>query len=314
MIALPSFQQLRFVCALAERRHFGKAAECCSVTQSTLSGGIKDLEARLGVALFERTNRSVVLTPIGKQVAARAQQLLAGAEELIGLVRNAQEPLSGPLRLGVIPTVGPYVLPPLLEHLGTVLPKLKLYMREDRTDVLLDKLAEGALDILLLATPYDLGDVEVMELAEDPIVVAMAYGNPLRIRNEIALEDIQREQLLLLEDGHCLRSQTLLACQVVGPIRHETFQATTLRTLLQMVSANLGITLIPQIAVDSELSVTRNVVIRPITPDHPFRTLVLVWRQTSARSDEFTTLGKLIQGCLTGPLGLRPPPEGTSFP
>lgn len=313
-MTLPSFQQLRFVCALAERRHFGKAAECCAVTQSTLSGGIKDLEARLGVALFERTNRSVILTPIGKQVAARAQQLLAGAEELVGLVRNAQEPLCGPLRLGVIPTVGPYVLPPLLEHLGTVLPKLKLYMREDRTDVLLDKLAEGALDILLLATPYDLGDVEVMELAEDPIVVAVAYGHPLRIRNDIALEDIRREQLLMLEDGHCLRSQTLRACQVVGPIRNETFQATTLRTLLQMVSANLGITLIPQIAVDSELSVTRNVVIRPIAPDHPFRTLVLAWRQTSARSDEFRTLGKLIQGCLAGPLGLRPLPEGTSFP
>jgi LysR family transcriptional regulator, hydrogen peroxide-inducible genes activator len=314
MIALPSFQQLRFLCALAERRHFGNAAESCSVTQSTLSGGIKDLEVRLGVALFERTNRSVILTPLGEQVVARAQQLLVDAEDLVGMVRNAQEPLSGPLRLGVIPTIGPYVLPSLLEHLRTVLPRLKLYMREDRTNVLLDKLAAGALDLLLVAMPYALGDVEIMELAEDPIVVAMPCDHRLQTRNEVDLEDIQHEQLLMLEDGHCLRNQALRACQVVSPIRNEAFQATTLRTLLQMVAANLGITLMPHLAVDPELSITRNVVIRPIAPERPFRTLVLAWRQTSPRRDEFRTLGKLIQTCLAGTAGLRTPPQGYQFP
>ena len=173
MAILPSFQQLRFLCALAEHCHFGRAAESCAVTQSTLSGGIKELEARLGITLFERGHRHVMLTPLGKEIATRARRLLVDAEEMVGLARNSQEPLSGPLRFGVIPTVGPYVLPSLLSHLGTALPKLKLYVREAPTAVLLDKLAEGELDILLVATPYELGDVEAMEIAKDPIVVAM---------------------------------------------------------------------------------------------------------------------------------------------
>ncbi len=173
MAILPSLQQLRFLCALAEQCHFGRAAESCAVTQSTLSGGIKELEARLGIALFERSHRHVMLTPLGKEIATRAQRLLVDAEELVGLARNAQEPLSGPLRFGVIPTVGPYVLPSLLSQLGIALPKLKLHVREAPTTVLLDKLARGELDVLLVAVPYELGDVETMQIADDPIVVAM---------------------------------------------------------------------------------------------------------------------------------------------
>src|SRR6266481_2475995 len=270
MAILPSLQQLRFLCALAEQRHFRRAAESCAVTQSTLSGGIKELEARLGVTLFERSHRHVMLTPLGKEIATRAQRLLVDAEELVGLAHNAQEPLSGPLRFGVIPTVGPYVLPSLLSHLGTALPKLKLYVREAPTPVLLDKLAGGELDILLVAIPYELGDVEAMEIKEDPIVVAMP------------------------------RNHSLQACRIVDPVRNEVFQATSLRTLVQMVAAELGITLMPQIAVDSELASTRNVVIRPLSPDKPFRTLVLAWRPTSSRGAEFRMLGNLIRECLTG--------------
>jgi LysR family transcriptional regulator, hydrogen peroxide-inducible genes activator len=300
MIALPSFQQLRFLCALAERCHFGKAAESCAVTQSTLSGGIKELEARLGVPLFERSHRSVLLTPLGKEIAASAQRLLVGAEELVGMARNAQQPLSGPLRFGVIPTIGPYVLPALLPHLATALPRLKLYVREDQTAPLLDKLASGDLDILLLAAPYDLGEVETMPIAEDPIVVAMSRNHPLCARNQVNRDDLAREQLLMMEDGHCLRSHSLQACRIVDPVRNEIFQATTLRTLVQMVAADLGITLMPQIAVDAELAATHNVVIRPLAPDRPCRTLALAWRQTSARGTEFRTLGRLIRECLTG--------------
>jgi LysR family hydrogen peroxide-inducible transcriptional activator len=309
MIALPSFQQLRFLCALAERRHFGKAAESCAVTQSTLSGGIKDLEARLGVALFERSHRHVLLTPLGKEIAASAQRLLVGAEELVGMARNAQAPLSGSLRFGVIPTIGPYVLPSLLPHLGAVLPRLKLYVREDQTAILLDRLAAGELDILLLAIPYDLGDVEMMEIAEDPIVVAMPRNHSLCRRNAVDRDDLAAEQLLMMEDGHCLRSHSLQACRIVDPVRNEVFQATTLRTLVQMVAADLGITLMPQIAVDSELASTGNVVIRPLSPDRPFRTLVLAWRQTSSRGTEFRTLGKLIRECLTGTRRTSAPPR-----
>jgi LysR family hydrogen peroxide-inducible transcriptional activator len=300
MVILPSLQQLRFLCALVERCHFGRAAESCAVTQSTLSGGIKELEARLGVTLFERGHRHVMLTPLGKEIAARAQRLLVDAEELVGLAHNAQDPLSGPLRFGIIPTVGPYVLPSLLPHLGTALPKLKLYVREAQTAVLLDKLARGELDILLVAIPYELGDAEAMEIAEDPIVVAMPRYHPLAHHKVVGRDDLAREQLLLIEDGHCLRSHSLRACRILDPVHNEVFQATSLRTLVQMVAAELGITLMPQIAVDSELASTHNVVIRPLSPDKPFRTLVLAWRPTSSRGAEFRILGNLIRECLTG--------------
>ncbi|HEU0148238.1 MAG TPA: LysR substrate-binding domain-containing protein, partial [Bradyrhizobium sp.] len=235
-----------------------------------------------------------------KEIATRAQRLLVDAEELVGLARNAQEPLSGPLRFGVIPTVGPYVLPSLLSQLGTALPKLKLYVREAQTAVLLDKLAAGDLDILLAAVPYDLANVEAMEIAEDPIVVAMPRNHPLGRHKVVSRDDLAREQLLLIEDGHCLRSHSLQACRIVDSVRNEVFQATSLRTLVQMVAAELGITLMPQIAVDSELASTRNVVIRPLSPDMPFRTLVLAWRLTSSRGAEFRIFGNLIRECLTG--------------
>jgi LysR family transcriptional regulator, hydrogen peroxide-inducible genes activator len=300
MAFLPSLQQLRFLCALAEQCHFGRAAESCAVTQSTLSGGIKELEARLGITLVERGRRHVMLTPLGKEIATRAQRLLVDAEELVGLAHNAREPLSGPLRFGTIPTVGPYVLPTLLSHLGTALPKLKLYVREALTAVLLDKLVRGELDILLVAVPYELGDVEAMEIAKDPIVVAMPRNHPLSHHEVVSRDDLAREQLLLIEDGHCLRSHSLQACRVVNPVRNEVFQATSLRTLVQMVAAELGITLMPQIAVDSERASTRNVVIRPLSPDEPFRTLVLAWRPTSSRGPEFRMLGNIIRECLTG--------------
>jgi LysR family hydrogen peroxide-inducible transcriptional activator len=300
MAILPSLQQLRFLCALAEQCHFRRAAESCAVTQSTLSGGIKELEARLGITLFERSHRHVMLTPLGKEIATRAQRLLVDAEELVGLARNAQEPLSGPLRFGVIPTVGPYVLPSLLSHLGTARPKLKLHVREAPTAVLLDKLAGGELDILLVALPYELGDVVTMEIAKDPIVVAMPRNHPLGQHKVVSRDDLAREQLLLIEDGHCLRSHSLQACRIMDPVRNEVFQATSLRTLVQMVAAEIGITLMPQIAVDSELTSTRNVVIRPLSPNKPYRTLVLAWRPTSSRGAEFRMLGNIIRKCLTG--------------
>src|ERR1700688_4341361 len=168
MVILPTLQQLRFLCALAEQCHFGRAAESCAVTQSTLSGGIKELEARLGVKLFERSPRHVMLTPLGKEIVTRAARVLGDAEDVVGLAHGAQELLSGPLRFGVIPTVGPYVLPSLLSHLGTARPKLKLYVREAPPAVLLDRLAGGELDILLVAVPYELGDVEMIEIAKQP--------------------------------------------------------------------------------------------------------------------------------------------------
>jgi LysR family hydrogen peroxide-inducible transcriptional activator len=298
MVPLPSLQQLRFLCALADRCHFGRAAESCSVTQSTLSSGIKELEARLGRALFERGHRQVMLTPLGQEIATRARTLLADAEDLVGLARDARDPLSGPLRLGVIPTIGPYLMASLMPRLSDARPNLKLYVREDQTSVLLDKLANGGLDIVLVAGPYHLGDVETMAIAEDPIVVAMPSNHPLREHKVINREDLANQQLLLMEDGHCLRHHALLACRILNPLRNEVFQATSLRTLVQMVAANLGVTLIPQLAVEAELAATRDVVIRPLAPDRPFRTLVLAWRRTSSRGVEFRMLGELVRKCL----------------
>jgi LysR family hydrogen peroxide-inducible transcriptional activator len=198
-----------------------------------------------------------------------------------------------------------------MSHLGTALPKLKLYVREAPTAVLLDRLAGGELDILLVAVPYDLGDVEAMEIAKDPIVVAMPRKHPLGHHKVVSRDDLAREQLLLIEDGHCLRSHSLQACRIVDPVRNEVFQATSLRTLIQMVAAELGITLMPQIAVVSELTSTRNVVIRPLSPDQPYRTLVLAWRPTSSRGAEFRMLGNLIRECLNVSRRAFPPDRDT---
>lgn len=307
MVPLPSLQQLRFLCALAERSHFARAAESCAVSQSTLSSGIKELEARLGLPLFERGHRHVMLTSLGKEIVTRARSLLADAEDLAGVARNAREPLSGPLRLGVIPTIGPYLLASLMPLLGNTRPNLKLYVREDQTAVLLDKLADGTLDIILVASPYDLGDVATMEIADDPMMVAMPWNHPLRQHNMVQRDDLAHQPLLLMEDGHCLRQHSLQACRIVDPLRNEVFQATSLRTLVQMVAANLGVTLLPQLAVESELAATRDVVIRPLAPDKPFRTLVLAWRRTSSRGTEFRMLGDFVKQCLTsaGSLGSR---------
>ena len=308
MLNLPSLQQLRFLCALAERPHFGRAAESCAVTQSTFSGGIKELETRLGVTLVERNHhRQVMLTPLGKEIAVRAQRLLIDAEELVGLARSAKGALRGPLRFGIIPTVGPYILPSLLPHLANASPKLRLYVREAQTSVLLEGLTSGELDILLVAIPYEMGEVETMEIGKDPLVVALPVNHPLVHQEVVTRDDLAREQLLMIEDGHCLRSHMLQACRMIESARNELFQATSLRTLIQMVAANLGVTLVPKIAVETELALIPNVVIRPLSPDKLSRTLVLTWRSTSARSVEFRMLGDLIRQCLVEVNPTRPP-------
>jgi len=305
MIALPTLQQLRFLCAVAEHGHFGRAANSCSVTQSTLSGGIKELEDRLGISLFERSRRGVMPTSIGKEVVARARRLLVDAEELAGVARNAQEPLAGLLRLGVIPTIAPYALPSIMPLFGERFPKLKLYVREDQTGALLDKLAAGELDVLLLALPYELGDVDRMEVGEDPIVVALPKAHHLAQRQQIDRADLAHEQLILIEDGHCLRSHALQACQITGPVHNEVFQATSIRTLLLMVAAGLGITLLPRLAVLAEFATVENLVARPLASGESTRTLVLAWRRTSARGAEFRMFGAALKAGLDVQAGLR---------
>src|SRR6185312_7020014 len=281
MIALPSLQQLRFLVALAEHRHFGRAAAACAVTQSTLSAGLQELEDRLGVRLVERSRRHVMLTPLGEEIVERSRRLLRDAEDLAEAAKAGQEPLSGPLRLGVIPTIGAYVIPSVMRGLAKAFPKLKLYLREEQTGALLEKLEQGQLDLALIALPYATGDFEIMVLGEDPILVALPKAHRLAEEKRISQEDLAGEALLLMEDGHCLRSHALEACRLAGPDRNEVFQGTSLKTLLQMAAGGIGLTLVPAMAIAAELPVDGSLVTKPLAPGEPSRIIALAWRKSS---------------------------------
>ena len=298
MTPLPSLQQLRFLVALAEQRHFGRAAEACAVTQSTLSAGLQELETRLGVTLVERSRRKVMLTPLGEDLVARARQVLSDAEALVEAARGGREPLSGPFRLGVIPTIGPYLLPAIMHDIAKEFPKLQLYLREEQTASLLEKLAAGQLDLALLALPYDVGEMEVMELGADPILVALSPGHRLARQRRIAHDALAQEDLLLMEDGHCLRSHALEACRLTGPTRNEVFQGTSLRTVVQMAAGGLGVTLVPQMALQSELPADGSLVARPLAGDAPPRRIALAWRRSSTRKAEFRRFGAYVKSRL----------------
>ena len=299
MTPLPSLQQLRFLSALAEHKHFGRAAAACAVTQSTLSAGLQELEERLGVSLVERSRRHVLLTPLGEEIVARGRRLLRDAEDLAEAARGGQEPLSGPLRLGVIPTIGGYFIPGIMPGLAQAFPKLKLYLREEQTALILDKTEKGQLDLALIALPYDTGDLETMALGRDRILVALPERHSLAAAKRVERADLAGEALLLMEDGHCLRSHALEACRLAGPDRNEVFQGTSLRTLLQMTAGGIGITLVPEMAVPAEITGTPGLVARPLEGE-PSRQIALAWRRSSARKAEFRTLGRHFKAALEG--------------
>ena len=300
MMPLPSLQQLRFLAALAEERHFGRAAEACAVTQSTLSAGLKELEERLGVSLVERTRRHVMLTPLGEEIVARGRRLLRDAEDLAEMAQAAREPLAGPLRLGVIPTIGAYFIPAAVRALARQFPKLKLYLREEQTASLLAKLEEGQLDAALIALPYAVGGLETMVLGQDRIVLALPEGHKLAREKRVDPASLAGEGLLLMEDGHCLRSHALEACRLAGPDRNEVFQGTSLRTLLQMTAGGVGITLMPEMAVKAEITRGSGLEARQLKGD-PTRSIALAWRRSSARKAEFRRLGECLKKVLAEP-------------
>jgi LysR family hydrogen peroxide-inducible transcriptional activator len=300
MIPLPNPRHLRYLCALAETLHFGRAASICGVTQSTLSAGIQEVEALLGASLVERTKRRVLLTPVGHEVVERARRILRESEDLVDLARGSAEPLSGELRLGVIPTIGPYLLPRALPPLQKDCPKLRLYLREEQTAPLIEQLNDGRLDALVLALPYDIGELETMSLGCDELVLVCPADHKLAEKELIAASDLQEVPVLLLEDGHCLRSQSLRACQLSGAERHEVFQGTSLRTLVPMVGNGLGVTLLPRMALEAELPRDGRLVARPLATPTGAREIVLAWRRTSARAAEFRLLGKTLRAALAG--------------
>jgi LysR family hydrogen peroxide-inducible transcriptional activator len=296
MAALPTLRQLRYLVAIDDYRHFGRAAEACAATQSTLSAGLQELEAILRANLVERTKRRVLMTPLGDEVVLRARRLLRDAEEIGALARSAGEPLSGPLRLGVIPTVGPYLLPKVMPYLRTEHPNLRLYLREDLSARLLDRLGNGDLDLVLLALPYRADEFEFESLFEDAFVLVCPPAHPLAgiaaTPSALAIE----EDLLLLEEGHCLREHALAACHLsMPPGGQERMLATSLATLVQMVAGGLGVTLLPQMAQESGILAGTDLVCRSLGEGAPSRTIGLAWRAASPCKAEFRLLGEVIR-------------------
>lgn len=290
---LPTLRQLRYLVALAEHHHFGRAAEACSATQSTLSAGLQELESLLGASLVERTKRKVLMTPLGDAIVARARAVLRGAEDITDMARAACKPLSGLIRLGVIPTIAPFLLPKAMPGLRQAYPDLKLVLREDLTARLLERLSRGELDVALLALPYDAPEMETLILADDPFVLACPPDHPLAGLVRITGADLAQARLLLLEEGHCLREHALAACALPPPVRGEDVLGTSLGTLVQMVASGLGVTLLPQMAITAGILRGTDLITRPLAGAGS-RQLGLVWRKSSARSDEFTLLGKAL--------------------
>lgn len=294
MEALPTLKQLRHLVALADHGHFGKAAKASFVTQSTLSASLKELETILGAPLVDRTRRQVTFTPLGQETVGRARRLLEEAEQLAATARAAQTPLAGTVRLGVIPTIGPFLLPRILPALRRDYPKLRLYLREEQTEPLLERLRTGRLDVLVLALPYEVGAAETATLFEDRFAVAVRREHPLAKLKRIPPERIEAETLLLLQDGHCLRDHALSACRLGDKPHWDAFEATSLHTLVQMVDNGLGITLLPQLAVDGGILQGTDIVLRPVAGPAPAREIALVWRRGTGRRAEFELLAKEI--------------------
>lgn len=299
MSTLPSPQQLRYLVALAEHGHFGRAAAACAVTQSTLSSGILALERQLDATLLERDGgKRPVFTPLGRELVGRARDVLTALAAVMETVQSARDPLAGPLRLGIIPTIAPFLLPRLMPRLREAFPRLRLWLREDLAERLADGLAAGRLDLLIVALPCDCGDAETLAIAEDPLHVALPAGHPLAAAAEVAPEALAGERLLLLENGHCLREHALLAAGVSPGAAAEPFAATSLHTLVQMAGNGLGVALLPRMAVAGG-AVAAPVVLRPLAGGFA-RRIGLAWRGGDPRAKEFRALVPAIAAALDG--------------
>jgi LysR family hydrogen peroxide-inducible transcriptional activator len=292
--ALPTLRQLKHLVALAEHHHFGKAAQASFVTQSAFSSSIQDLEAVLGAQLVDRSKRRVVFTPLGTEVVERARGVLRGAEELAALTHSAREPLTGTLRLGVIPTISPFLLPRVLPGLRKAHPQLKLYLTEDQTARLVEGLQAGRLDVLLLALPCACATADTMVLWRDEFSVAVPRGHALAKAKTVEPDELRGESLLLLQDGHCLRDQALSACGLSDPERTLAYEGTSLQTLTQMVANGLGITLLPQVALDAGILGGTEIVSRPLAGKRAVREIGLAWRRGTGRKEEFQLLGETL--------------------
>lgn len=289
---LPTLKQLQYLVALHEHEHFGRAADACYVSQSTLSAGLRELESLLGVTLVERTRRVVRFTPLGNQVVAKAHRLLREAEELSELVQSHGAPLAGELRMSVIPTIAPFLLPRILPRLRKERPQLKLFLREEPSAAAIESLQHGRADCVLLALPFATGDVEVEHLFNDRLFVAFPKDDPRDPPETVLPSLIDENRLLLLEDGHCLKEHALAACNRPEMRASATMIGTSLHTLVQMVDNGLGLTMLPEMALEAGILRDTNIVARPLKSDHAYREIALIWRKNSPRSEEFRMLAK----------------------
>jgi LysR family hydrogen peroxide-inducible transcriptional activator len=276
-------KDLRYLVAVADQRHFGRAAAQCFVSQPTLSAQLKKLETSLGVQLIERAPNNVSLTETGEQIVARARRILEATDEVVTLARSQRDPLAGRLRVAFLPTIGPYLLPHVVPAVRKALPRLELRLYEYQTDLMLEKLHTGELDVGVLALPVELAGLESRELYREPFTVALPERHALAARDSVRLADLKGETLLLLEEGHCLRDQALEVCSRAGTRDAQDFRATSLETLRQMVATGAGITLLPELAGRGAYRNARGVVLRPFARPAPVRHIGALWRKSTPR-------------------------------
>ncbi|WP_066650327.1 MULTISPECIES: hydrogen peroxide-inducible genes activator [Sphingomonas] len=291
---LPTLKQLQYLVALRDHGHFGHAAESCFVTQSTLSAGLRELETLIGVTLVERTRRVVRFTPVGERIADKARRVLREAEELGDLARAAGRPLSGEMRMSVIPTIAPFMLPRILPRLRADYPELKLYLREEPSGAACEGLHNGRTDCVLLALPFACGDVASAPLFADRLFVAFPENEYVPCPASIAAADIDETRLLLLEDGHCLKDHALSACNRPELRAEATMLGTSLHTIVQMVDNGLGVTILPEMAIDAGILAHTRVAARPLDAGQPIRDIALIWRRASPRERDFHLLADVL--------------------
>jgi LysR family hydrogen peroxide-inducible transcriptional activator len=291
----PTIKQLQYLVALRQHGHFGRAAEACFVTQSTLSAGLRELETLLGVTLVERTRRVVRFTGLGEKIADKATGVIREAEELTEMARAGGQPLHGELRMGVIPTIAPFLLPAMLPRLRSEWPNLKLYLREETSHTACEALHRGRLDCVLLALPYSCGDVDSAELFDDRLLIAFPGGEAPKGKKAVEVAQIDEKRMLLLEDGHCLKDHALSACNRPELRAHAAMMGTSLHTLVQMVDNGLGVTFIPAMAIRAGLLDGTSVEARPLRSDHDYRRIALIWRRSSPREGEFQLLAAALR-------------------
>lgn len=289
-------KDLRYLVALADQRHFGRAAASCFVSQPTLSAQLKKLEQSLGVQLIERAPNNVCLTPAGEEIVARARRILEASDEVVALARNQRDPLAGRLAVALLPTIGPYLLPRVLPAIRKALPRLELRLYEYRTAPMLEKLHAGELDVGILALPVETGGLESRQLYKEPFLVALPERHPLAGHDKVRVSDLKDEPLLLLEDGHCLRDQALEVCSRGGVRESQDFRATSLETLRQMVAAGAGVTLLPELAGRGAYRSARGVALRPFAKPVPQRCVGALWRRSTARRSAIDALARVITG------------------